>query len=113
MQIISDFNKKLVLRFENLNKFNEAYEVAVKMFKNDNSHELYLRARDLAVKIGELHSFIGNMLKFIKSNKRYDSISTILRILSFEGNTLELINTALKSKDYSRYDYLKYTKAKQ
>lgn len=49
------------------------------------------------------------MLKFVKSNKRYDSISIILRILSFEGNTLELINTALKSKDYSRHDYLKYT----
>ncbi|WP_297430429.1 hypothetical protein [Clostridium sp.] len=79
------------------------------MFKNDNSHELYLRARELAVKTGELHSFIENMLKFVKSNKRYDSISIILRILSFEGNTLELINTALQSKDYSRHDYLKYT----
>ncbi|MDR3594742.1 hypothetical protein [Clostridium sp.] len=109
VQIISALNKRLVLCFENLNKFNEAYEVAVKMFKNDNSHELYLKARNLAVKTGELHSFIDNMLKFIKSNKGYDSISIILRILSFEGNTLELINTALESKDYSRYDYLKYT----
>jgi len=109
VQIISDLNKKLVICFENLNKFDEAYEVSVKMFENDNSHELYLRARKLAVKTGDLHSFIDNMLKFIKSNKRYDSISVILRILSFEGNTLELIDTALKSKDYSRHDYLKYT----
>ncbi|OCA98726.1 hypothetical protein [Clostridium beijerinckii] len=109
VQIISSLNEKLVDCFENLYKFNEAYEVAVKMFKNDSSHELYLRARNLAVKTGELHSFIDNMLKFIKSSKRYDSISIILRILSFEGNTLELINTALKSKDYSRHDYLKYT----
>jgi hypothetical protein len=109
VQIVSDLNKKLVLCFEKLNKFNEAYEVAVNIFKNYNSHELYLRARNLAVKTGELHSFIDNMLKFIKSSKRYDSISIILRMLSFEGNTVELINTALKSKDYSRHDYLKYT----
>jgi len=56
LQIISDLNKKIVICFENLNKFNEAYEVAVKMFKNDNSHKLYLTARKLAVKTGELHS---------------------------------------------------------
>ncbi len=108
-QVISALNKKLVDCFENLNKFNEAYNVAVKMFKNNSSHELYLRARNLAVKTDELNSFIGNMLEFVESSKRYDSISIILRILSFEGYTLELINTALKSVDYSRHDYLKYT----
>lgn len=109
VQIISALNKKLVDCFENLNKFNEAYEVAVNMFKNYNSHELYLRARNLAVKTNDLDSFIVNMLNFVKSSERYDSISIILRMLSFEGNTLELINTALESKDYSRHDYLKYT----
>ena len=109
VQIASALNKKIVLCFENLNKFHEAYEVAVQMFKNDNSHELYLRARNLAVKTGELHSFIENMLKFIEFSKRYNSISIMLRILSFEGNTSELIHTALKAKDYSRHDYLKYT----
>jgi len=108
-QMASALNKKLADCLEKLNKFNEAYDVAVKMFKNNSSHELYLRARNLAVKTGELNSFIGNMLNFIKTSKRYDSISIILRILSFEGYTFELINTALKSEGYSRHDYLKYT----
>jgi len=65
--VISALNKKLVDCFEKLNKFNEAYDVSVKMFKNDNSHELYLRARNLAVKTDELQSFIGDMLSFVKS----------------------------------------------
>ncbi len=69
-KMISALNKKLVDCFENLNKFDEAYDVAVKMFRNNNSHELFLRARNLAVKTGDLNSFIENILEFVKSSKR-------------------------------------------
>ena len=48
------------------------------------------------------------MVKYIQSDNRYDSISTLLRIFSFEGYTLKLIDTALKSNGYSRHDYLKF-----
>ncbi|MDO9533882.1 MAG: hypothetical protein Q7J85_00795 [Bacillota bacterium] len=108
-QVVSVLNKKLVDCFENLDKFNDAYDVAVKMFKTYSCHELYLRARSLAVKIGILDTFIDSMLKYVQSNKRYDSFLIMLRILSFEGCTSELINTAMKSDGYSRHDYLKYT----
>lgn len=108
-KMVSALNRKLADCYENLNKFNKAYNVAVKMFKNDSSHEFYLRARSLAVKTGELNSFADNMLEFVKLSKKYDSISIMLRILSFEGNTLELINTALESEGYSRHDYMKFT----
>jgi len=95
--------------YESLSMFNEAYDVAVQMFINHNSHELYLRARSYAIKIDNLKTFVDNMEKYIKSQKSYDSTFTLLRILSFEGHTLELIDTALKSDGYSRHDYLKYT----
>ena len=61
------------------------------------------------MEIGKLNTFVDSMLKCVQSNKRYDSVSTLLRILSFEGYTLELIDTALNSDGYSRHDYLKYT----
>lgn len=79
------------------------------MFINHNSHELYLKARSVAIRIGNLDNFIENMENHIRSNKRYDAIFTLLRILSFEGHTLKLIDTALKSDGYSRHDHLKYT----
>lgn len=108
-RMISEINKKLLDCFENLTMFNEAYDVVVGMFIKNNSHELYLRARSIAIKMGILEEFIENMVSHIQSNNRYDSITTMLRILSFEGYTLRLIDTALKSTDYSRHDYLKYT----
>lgn len=45
--------------------------VAVKMSKDDSIHEFYLRARNLAVKTGELNSFIENMMKFVKSVSKF------------------------------------------
>jgi tetratricopeptide (TPR) repeat protein len=107
--VISSLNKKLVDCYERLNMFDKAFDVAVKMFFDKNSHELYLRARGFAVKIGDLDTFIDRMEKHIQSNKRYDSVYTLLRILSFEGHTNKLIDLALKSDSYSRHDYLKYT----
>jgi len=108
-QIISALNKKKVDCYESLSMFNEAYDVAVKMFFNNNSHELYLRARSFAIRIGNLETFVNSMEKYIQSNKRYDSIFTLLRVLSFEGHNLKLIDIALKSDGYLRHDYLKYT----
>ena len=108
-QVISSLNKKMIDCFESLSMFSEAYDVAVKMFMMNNSHELYIRARGFAMEIGKLNTFVDSMLKCVQSNKRYDSVSTLLRILSFEGYTLELIDTALNSDGYSRHDYLKYT----
>jgi len=108
-RMISEINKKLVDCFESLAMFNEAYDVAVGMFIKNNSHELYLRARSIAVKMEILVDFIENMENHIRSNNRYDSIATLLRILSFEGCTLKLVETALKSDGYSRHDHLKYT----
>lgn len=94
---------------EGLSMLGEAYDVAAQMFVNQNSHELYLRARSFAIKIGNLKTFIDNMEKCIQSNKRYDSLFALLRIWSFEGHTLKLIDIALKSDGYLRHDYLKYT----
>lgn len=108
-QLVSALNKKMVDCYESLDMFSEAYDVAAGMFISHNSHELYLKARSIAIRIGNLENFIENMENHIRANKRYDSIFTLLRILSFEGHTLQLIETALKSDDYSRHDYLKYT----
>ncbi len=108
-RMISEINKKLVDCFESLAMFNEAYDVAVGMFIKNNSHELYLRARSFAVKMDIIEEFIENMGNDIRSNNRYDSIATLLRIMSFEGYTLKLIDTAFKSDGYSRHDHLKYT----
>lgn len=108
-QVILDLNSKMVDCYESLNMFNEAYNAAVKMFKKHNSHELYLRARTFAVKIGSLSSYIESMEKYFQTNKRYDSIENLLRILSFEGYSIKLIDTALKTDGYLHHDYLKYT----
>ena len=89
-RIVSALNKKMVGCFENLNMFSEAYDVAVKMFIDHNSHELYLRARSLAMKISGSNTFVDSMVKYIQSDNRYDSISTLLIIFSFEGYTLKL-----------------------
>lgn len=108
-RLISALNQKLVACFESLSMFNEAYDVAVEIFITYNSHELYLKARSIAVRIGNLENFIGKMENHIRSNNRNDEIFTLLRILSFEGHTVSLIDTALKSGGYSRHEYLKYT----
>jgi hypothetical protein len=108
-RMISEIKKKLVDCFESLAMFNEAYDVAVGMFIKNTSHELYLRARSIAVEMGILKNFIEDMGNHIRSNNRYDSIETLLRILSFEGCTLKLIDTALKSDGCWRHDHLKYT----
>jgi hypothetical protein len=89
--------------------FSEAYDVAAGMFINHNSHELYLKARSIAIRIGNLKNFIENMENHVQTNKRYDAIFTLLRIFSFEGHTIKFLDIALKSDDYSRHDYLKYT----
>lgn len=107
--VVSSLNKKLVDCYENLSMFREAYEVAVNMFVNHNRHELYIRARGFAIKLDDLNTFIDKMVKYIQASKRYEAISDVLRILSFEGSTEKLISTALKSDTYSRHDYLKYT----
>jgi len=108
-QLLSALNKKLVDCFESLSMFSEAYNVAAGMFINDNSHELYVKARSIAIRIDNLENFIENMESHIRSSKRHDSIFTLLRILSFEGHTLRLVDEALKFDGYSRHDYLKYT----
>jgi hypothetical protein len=56
-----------------------------------------------------IDTFVDSMQTFILSNKRYDSLQALLTILSFEGRTVKLIETAIKSDDYSRHGYLKYT----
>ncbi len=108
-QMISVLKTKLVDCFEILGMTSDAYDVASGMFIAYNSHGLYLKARSVAIKNSNLENFIESMKNHVQSNKRYDSITTLLRILSFEGYTLELIDTALKSDGYSRHDNLKYT----
>lgn len=108
-KVITEINMKLVDCYVNLTMFNEAYHVAVEMFMKNNSHELYLKARNIAIKMDVLEIFIDNMESYTQSNGNYNSTETLLRILSFEGFTLKLIDTALKSEGYLRHDHLKYT----
>ncbi|MBC7765289.1 MAG: hypothetical protein H7Y41_02305 [Hyphomonadaceae bacterium] len=108
-QVFSMLNKKMVDCYESLGMFSEAYDIAVKMFIDDYSHALYLRARSFAIRIGALNTFVDSMEKCIVASKSYNSVSKLLRILSFEGRTQKLIDTALNTDGYSRHDYLKYT----
>ncbi|MDW7661542.1 MAG: hypothetical protein SCL54_09020, partial [Bacillota bacterium] len=107
-RMILEVNKKLVDCYESLAMFNEAYDIALGMFKKNNTHELYLRARSIATELGIMEEFLDNMESHFRSNNRYDSITTLLRIMSFEGNSLKLIDIVFKSDGYSRHDYLKY-----
>ena len=107
--VVASLNTKLVDAYEKLGMNSEAFDVAVKMFFTDNSHDLYKRARFFAETLGDINTFVDNMEKYILSNQSYDSLRTLLMILSFEGCTEKLIDTALKSSGYSRHDYLKYT----
>ena len=107
--VVASLNTKLIDAYEKLGMNNEAFDVAVKMFFTNNSHDLYKRGRFFAEKLGEISAFVDSMEKYILSNKSYDYISNLLRLLSFEGRTEKLIDTALKSSGYSRHDYLKYT----
>lgn len=108
-QLILGFKEKLAFCYEKLHMYKEAYDVSSEMFVIHNNHEFYLHARSLAVKIGHLGKFIEEMINHMQKNENYGSIFTLLKILSYEGDTSKLINTALKSKGYSRHDYLKYT----
>ncbi len=107
--LVLALNSKLTDCFEHLNRFDEAYDVAVHMFELDYSHMHYLKARGCAVKLDKLKSFIARMEEYIQSAKIFDSVKILLRILSYEGHTAKLIDTALKSDGYSRHDHLKYT----
>jgi hypothetical protein len=57
--------------YKGLSMFGEAFDVADKIFFDKTSHELYLRARSFAVKIGDLNTFIDNIEKYVQSYKRY------------------------------------------
>lgn len=107
-KILSELKEKLVSCYENAGMYREAFKEANEMFMNYNSHRLYLKARNLAVKIGNLEGYIKSMLKHVETEKRYDYIATKLRIMSFEGYTSRLIDTASKSDIFSRHDYQKY-----
>ena len=114
--VIASLNTKLVDSYEKLGMYGQAFEVAAKMFCSgsniyypNTSHDLYKRARFFAQKLDNINSFVDSMETYIRLNKRYDSLQTLLTILSFEGRTEKLIETALKSDGYSRHDYLKYT----
>lgn len=114
--VVAALNTKLVDSYEKLGMYDEAFDVAIKMFcsssnnyYSDSSHNLYKRARFFAEKLGNISTFVDGMEKYIQSHQGYNSLWTLLRIFSFEGRTEKLIDTALKSNGYSRHDYLKYT----
>jgi len=107
--VVSALNTKLVDSYEKLGMNGDAFNVSLKMFYTNNNHDLYKRARLFAEKLGDINTFIDSMEKYMLSCKGYDSLETLIRILSFEGRTEKLIDTALKSDGYSRHDYLKYT----
>ncbi|MHB1151052.1 MAG: hypothetical protein ACYCWE_02560 [Eubacteriales bacterium] len=105
--LISDLKEKLIDCYERLNRFEEAYGVAVEMFTVDYSHELYIKARGYAVKLDMLQGFIKDMEENVRSSKRFDYVNILLRILSYEGYTAKLIDTALKAES-SVFDLLQY-----
>lgn len=114
--VIASLNTKLVDSYEKLEMYDQAFDVAVKMFCSDNNiyypntgHDLYKRARFFAQKLDNISTFVDNMQIYIRLQKRYGSVQTLLTIFSFEGQTEKLIETALKADGYSRHDYLKYT----
>jgi len=102
-------NEKLVYSYEKLGMFGEAFDIALRMFYTNNTHELYKRARFFAEKLGDVDNFVNNIEKYLLSHNGYYTAETLIRILSFEGRTEKLVDTALKSKGYSHYSYLKYT----
>lgn len=114
--VIASLNTTLVDSYEKLGMHGQAFDVAVKMFCSysnnyypNTRHDLYKRARFFAQKLDNINTFVDSMQTYIRSHKSYDSLQTLLTMLSFEGRTEKLIETALKSDDYSRHDYLKYT----
>lgn len=107
-QLIFGLNGNLADCFGRLGRFNEAYEIAVELFFKKESHDMYLRARNFAIEIDHLDTFIDSMEKHILSSRRVGTIYTLLRILSYEGRTLKLIETAMKSQGYERHDFLKF-----
>lgn len=108
-QVISQINRKLIDCFEKINMLNEGYDLVFGMLLSNYSEELYLKARNIAIKMNILEEFIENIETHLESNNWHDSTTTLLKILSFEGHTSKLIDITLKSEGYLSYDYLKYT----
>ena len=112
-RIIESLNVSLLECYDKLKQYDKGLEVATSLFKNHAyNHDYYLKARDLANKVGKLDSFINEMIAFAKTwEGYYPSTSTeiLLRIFSSEGYVKEMIDLALKTDARSRYDCLKFT----
>lgn len=107
-KILSELREKLVSSYENVGMYHEAFEVATEMFMNYHSHQLYLKARNLAVKLDKLEGYINYMLKYVETEKGYNRFDVMLRIMSFEGYTSGIIDITSKPENYLRHDYRKY-----
>ena len=108
--ILEALNIKLIDCYDELKQYEKALEVSVALFKKHlKKHDYYLKARKLASKIKKLDSFVKDMTEFVKSCDEYYSTEILLRILSFEGCTNDMVNVASKADGYSRHDYMKYT----
>jgi tetratricopeptide (TPR) repeat protein len=107
--IVVSLDTKLADCYGNLGRFKEAYDIAVRMFLDLGTHEMYLRARNFALEVDTLNKFIDTTERSLLSSGRFQAKFILLRIFSYEGLTSRLVDTALKSDGYERYNYLKYT----
>ncbi len=107
-QVLYALNGKLVDSLEQLSLYAQAYEIAIRMYAQKNTHKLYLRARGLALKTCGLPSFIDQATGLVLAKKDYNYKMALLRIFSFEGDTQKLLETAVDTNTDARYNYAKF-----
>jgi hypothetical protein len=100
--------KKKVACLEQLSRYLEAYDLAIKMYALKTHHDLYLRARELALKTCGLSAFIDQVTQSLSANQRTDHTVALMKIYSYEGNTQGLIEIVYQAKDGERHNYAKY-----
>ncbi|OPJ62555.1 tetratricopeptide repeat protein [Clostridium oryzae] len=108
-RIVANMKIRLVSCYESLEKFDDAFEVMDKLFKERPSYEYYIKTRHFAGKTNGLCSFIDDTLSFLETSKVYDANTIRLKILSYEGQLEKLMDFMNTYSGTSRYDYEKYT----
>ncbi len=109
-RILESLKVSLIKCYDKLKKYDKGLEVAIALFKkHPYNHDYYLKSRYFSIKTKPLECFIEEMTAFAMACDGYYSTELLLRILSYEGFTKDLVNTALKTDGSWRHDYLKYT----
>ncbi|AJA49174.1 hypothetical protein CPAST_c31080 [Clostridium pasteurianum DSM 525 = ATCC 6013] len=98
----------LIISFEKLNDFQEAFYAAKNLFYEDSNYENYKRARYFAEKVNNLESLMKDSEKHLKTMKSYNYKWIFIKILSYEGKIDKLLKLVEKAKEYDQYYYFKY-----